>query len=66
VVPVALTGTEDRRILENLGRFRRSRIRAVVGEPFQVVLAEGRGRETALREATEEIMCRIAAMLPEG
>jgi 1-acyl-sn-glycerol-3-phosphate acyltransferase len=65
VIPIALTGTEDRGVVENLKRFRRSKIRAAVGEPFTVHLSPGRGREAVMRAATGEIMCRIAAMLPE-
>lgn len=65
VVPVAVTGTEDRLIAENLKRFRRSKIVVHVGEPFKVEIPKGKGREQALRDATDEIMCRIAAMLPE-
>lgn len=65
VLPVALTGTEDRAIIENLKRFRRSKIRAVAGEPFMIEIPKGSGREQAMRDATDEIMCRIAAELPE-
>jgi 1-acyl-sn-glycerol-3-phosphate acyltransferase len=65
VVPVAVTGTEDRLVLENLKRLRRSRIVVYVGDPFRIELTKGKGREQALREATDELMCRIGAMLPE-
>lgn len=65
VIPVAVTGTEDRVVLENLKRFRRSKIVVRVGEPFKIEIPKGRGREQALREATDEIMCRIGTMLPE-
>jgi 1-acyl-sn-glycerol-3-phosphate acyltransferase len=65
VVPAALTGTEDRGILANLKHLRRSRITATAGKPFYVEIPKGRGREEALREATDDIMCRIAVMLPE-
>ena len=65
VVPISLTGTEDRVVVANLKRFRRSKIRAVAGEPFMIEIPKGNGREQAMREATEEIMCRIAAGLPE-
>ncbi len=65
VLPVAVTGTEDRLVLENLKRLRRSRIVVHVGEPFQIEIPKGSGREEALRAASDEIMCRIAAMLPE-
>ncbi len=65
VLPVALTGTEDRGVIENLKRFRRSKIKVVVGKPFVVEIPKGKGREEAMRLATDEIMCQIAAMLPE-
>jgi 1-acyl-sn-glycerol-3-phosphate acyltransferase len=65
VLPVALTGTEDRGVLENLKKFRRSKIKVVAGNLFQVDLPKGRGREEAMQSATDEIMCQIAANLPE-
>jgi len=65
VMPVALTGTEDRAIVENLKHFRRSKIVVVGGDPFYVEIPKGKGREEAMRDATEEIMCRIGVMLPE-
>jgi 1-acyl-sn-glycerol-3-phosphate acyltransferase len=65
VLPVALTGTEDRGVLENLKKFRRSKIKVVAGNLFQVNLPKGRGREEAMQSATDEIMCQIAANLPE-
>lgn len=65
VLPVAVTGTEDRRVLENLKRFRRLKIIVRAGDLFYVQIPKGKGREEALRQATDEIMCRIAALLPE-
>lgn len=65
VLPVALTGTEDRRIVENLKHFRRSKITVTAGDLLEVQLPPGKGREQAMRQITDEIMCRIAAMLPE-
>ena len=66
VMPIALTGTEDRGVIENLKRFRRSKIKAVAGELFYIEIPKGKGREEAMRNATDEIMCRIAAKLPES
>ena len=65
VIPVAVTGTEDRAVLKNLKRFRRSKIVVKVGKSFKIDIPRGKGREQAMREATDEIMCRIGAMLPE-
>ena len=66
VLPVALTGTEDQNVIANLKRFRRSKIKVVAGELFTIEIPKGRGREEAMRQATDEIMCQIAAMLPES
>ena len=66
ILPVAVTGTEDRRMLENLKHFRRSKITVRAGELMEVQIPPGRGREQAMRAATDEIMCRIAALLPEN
>jgi 1-acyl-sn-glycerol-3-phosphate acyltransferase len=66
VVPVALTGTEDGKVVENLKRFRRLKIKVVIGEMFTIDIPKGKGREEALRKATDEIMCRIGVMLPES
>lgn len=65
VLPVALYGMEDAVVIENLKRFRRSKMKAVAGDLFFVEVPQGKGREQSLREATDEIMCRIAANLPE-
>jgi 1-acyl-sn-glycerol-3-phosphate acyltransferase len=65
VLPVAVTGTEDRRVIANLKRFRRSRITATAAELIYIDLPKGKGREEAMRQATDEIMCQIAALLPE-
>ena len=66
VMPIALTGTEDRGVITNLKRFRRSKIKAVAGELFYIEVPKGKGREEAMRNATDEIMCQIAAKLPES
>lgn len=65
IIPIALTGTEDRLIKHNLKHLRRSHIIVRVGEPFKLPSINGKDREATLRAATDEIMCQIAAMLPE-
>jgi len=65
VLPVALTGTEDAGVLFNLKHFRRSKIRVVAGDPYFIEIPKGKGRDQAMKEATDDMMCRIAAMLPE-
>jgi 1-acyl-sn-glycerol-3-phosphate acyltransferase len=65
VLPVAVTGTEDRGIMENLKHFRRSKITATAADPLHIDIPKGAGREEAMRRATDEIMCQIGALLPE-
>lgn len=64
IMPVALAGTEDRVILSNLRRLRRSRITVRAGPTFTLPPLPREDRDRVLREYTEEIMCRIAMMLP--
>ena len=65
VLPVAVTGTEDRGIVENLKHFRRSKITATAADLLYINIPKGAGREEAMRQATDEIMCQIGALLPE-
>lgn len=65
VLPVAVTGTEDRGIVENIKHFRRSKITATAADLFYIDIPKGNGREAAMRQATDEIMCQIGALLPE-
>lgn len=65
IVPVGLYGTEDRKVLENLKHFRRSKIVVRAGPAFRLPPLPTRDRDQALRAYTDEIMCRIAALLPE-
>ena len=62
IVPTAITGTE--KITRGLRRLRRSRVRILFGEPFQLPEA-GHVRSQKLQEYTDVIMHRIAALLPE-
>lgn len=65
VVPIAITGTEDKVILENVKRFRKSIITLTSTKPFIIPPLPKENRDTALQKATDEIMCQIAALLPE-
>ena len=64
VVPVALTGTEDRLVVQELKRLRRPRIHVQVGKPFTLPPIKSQDREQSLQQYTDEIMCQIAALLP--
>lgn len=65
VIPVAITGTEDKVILANVKRFRKSRITLTGAKPFVVPPLPNKDRDAALQKYTDEIMCQIAALLPE-
>ena len=65
IVPVAITGTEDKNVFGNLKRLRRSRITLTAGMPFTLPPLPRENRDEVLKRYTDEIMCRIAALLPE-
>ncbi len=64
VVPVALSGTENANLYPNLKRLRRPRIRVTIGAPFYLQPRPGETRRAAIRRGTDEMMCRLAGMLP--
>ena len=64
ILPVAVTGTEDGLVKHRLKHLKRLDINVVVGKPFTFGETTSLDRDSLLREATEEVMCRIAALLP--
>jgi len=62
LVPIAVKGTED--AFHNLFRFRRPHIYMQFGEAFTLPPLDRQNRSASLQRNTDEIMCRIAAMLP--
>lgn len=65
IVPVGLAGTEDKVVLDNLKHFRRSHIVVTAGKGFSLPPLPAKNRDKALKQYTDEIMCRIAALVPE-
>lgn len=65
VVPVAITGTEDKVIFGNIKRLRKSPVTLTAGKPFTLPPIPRENREETLQAFTDEIMCQIAALLPE-
>jgi 1-acyl-sn-glycerol-3-phosphate acyltransferase len=65
IVPVAISGTEDKVILDNLKHLRRSHIVLQAGPTFTLPPLPHKNRDEVLKQYTDEIMCHIAAMLPE-
>jgi 1-acyl-sn-glycerol-3-phosphate acyltransferase len=62
VIPVALEGTEDS--MHELTHLRRPRMKVHFGAPICLPPLDRADREGSLLRNTDEIMCRIAAMLP--
>jgi len=65
IVPVALAGTEDKALFGNIKRLRRSHITIIAGAAFTLPPLPRENRDEVLKQYTDEIMCRIAALLPE-
>jgi 1-acyl-sn-glycerol-3-phosphate acyltransferase len=65
IVPVALAGTEDEVLFSNLKRLKRTHMTITAGPAFTLPPLPKENRDEALKQYTDEIMCHIAALLPE-
>src|SRR5512138_1763992 len=65
IVPVAIVGTEDKVLFGNLKKLRRSHFTITAGPAFDLPSLPRENRAEALKQYTDEIMCHIAALLPE-
>jgi len=64
VVPVSIVGTEDEKLVANLKRFQRTPVTIRVGEVYTLLPLPKENREGTIQDYNDEIMCRIAALLP--
>ncbi len=64
ILPMAITGTWDKEVYGRLKRFRRLDITIRIGEPFTVPPLPRRNKDEFLQQTTDEMMCRVAALLP--
>jgi len=62
IVPIAVWGTE--KALPEIVHLRRAHVTIRFGEPFILPPIDRKDRSGSLQRNTDEIMCRIAAMLP--
>jgi len=68
VVPIAITGTENKNIYRHLKKLKRTQVTLSVGKPF-VLFPQGHPltkRKEMLREGTNQIMQSLASLLPES
>jgi 1-acyl-sn-glycerol-3-phosphate acyltransferase len=68
IAPVAISGTFDDVFFGQLKRLQRPHILVSIGPSFNLppLPKEAQDRDEALKTDTNEIMCRIAALLPPG
>ncbi|MBN2043496.1 MAG: 1-acyl-sn-glycerol-3-phosphate acyltransferase [Anaerolineales bacterium] len=68
IIPFGSTGTEDHFLKTKLKKFKRLQVKINIGKPFTIpeLPKAGKEREDFLRTYTDEIMCQIAALLPES
>ncbi len=64
IMPGGVVGTKDSEVVSRLKKFRRLDIELRIGPPFTLPPLEGRNRTEQLKAYTDEMMCRIAALLP--
>lgn len=64
VLPIAIMGTEDFLVKAKLRRFQRLKIKIIVGKPFMLPPIDRKNKDAYFQMQTDEIMCRIAALLP--
>ncbi len=67
LAPVGISGTFDKVFFGQLKRLHRPHIVASIGPAFNLppLPTEAQSRDEALKADTDEIMCRIAALLPQ-
>ena len=63
IVPVGISGTEN--IFPRALTFQRPKVLVKYGPPFKLPPLDPARREEQMKEYTDEIMCRIAVLLPE-
>jgi len=62
LLPMVCTGQE--KVFSELRHLRRARVRLLVGPPFSPPQVEGKASSAEIQALTDEIMARLAAMLP--
>ncbi len=67
LVPVGISGSSDETFFGQLKHLHRPHVTVSIGPPFNLppLPAGNQGRDEALKTDTDEIMCRIAALLPD-
>jgi 1-acyl-sn-glycerol-3-phosphate acyltransferase len=64
IAPVAITGSFDPIFFGQLKRFKRPRLTVSIGPSFTLPPLPNEERDETLQKYTDEIMCRIAVLMP--
>lgn len=62
IIPVTFTGTENKRVFNNMKQLKRTGVKLTIGKPFR--LERTLDRRTSIEKGTEEIMHTLAKQLP--
>lgn len=62
IIPIAVTGTENKRVFPNLKKWKRTPVSLTVGQPFRILHTGDRRAD--LKNGTERIMRELAKLLP--
>jgi 1-acyl-sn-glycerol-3-phosphate acyltransferase len=67
LIPVGISGTFDKIFFGQLKRLRRPHVHVNIGPAYRLpsLPTDGQGRDEVLKADTDEIMCRIASLLPQ-
>jgi 1-acyl-sn-glycerol-3-phosphate acyltransferase len=63
IIPLAATGCTDKMIKDNLWK-KKLEVKIEFGKPYTIPEIPRKNRDEFLNQQTEELMCRIAAILP--
>ena len=66
IVPVALTGLENKNVFDHLKRWKRAPVSLTIGKPFFLGENPPGERQPTIREGTRQIMESLASLLPES
>ncbi|HZU87527.1 MAG TPA: lysophospholipid acyltransferase family protein, partial [Anaerolineaceae bacterium] len=64
ILPLGIWGTEN--IFSEMRHFRKAQVTASFGKPYFLPAINRDNRDESMRRATDEMMCRIAALIPES
>ena len=65
LLPVGVVGSEDTKLFSHLKQLRRTPVTVRAGDTYSLPPVSKENRQGDLQDYTDEIMCRIAVLLPE-